>query len=281
MECDQPGKAIAGRVGGPVLWLTVILTGCASTPSERDQAQSKLDDLDARMARIVSNQVQLSQRLDEIQSGVRELQGRMEEMEHGNDMAAKRQRDLYADLDRRIAALGGPAAGAAASGGSAAPAAGGGGAGGAAAGTAGEAAGAAAEGDAAASSGPSSVEQAVYTQAFDALKAGSYSVAITGFKGFLTSYPSSPLAENAQYWLGEAYYVNREYEPAAGAFRTVLKKWPDSRRAPDALLKLGFAQLQQKQYPAARATLEEVTRKYPGTDSAKLAGERLARIPAQ
>jgi tol-pal system protein YbgF len=268
MERDQSGQAIAACLNGAVLLLTAILAGCASTPSE-DPVQAKLNDLDARMARIVSNQVQLSQRIDEIQSGIRELQGRMEEMEHSNDMAAKRQRDLYADLDRRIAALGGPAAGAAASGG------------GAAAGTAGQAVGAAAEGDAAASTGPSSVEQAVYTQAFDALKAGSYSVAITGFKGFLTSYPSSPLAENAQYWLGESYYVNREYESAAGAFRTVLKKWPDSRRAPDALLKLGFAQLQQKQYPAARATLEEVTKKYPGTDSAKLAGERLARIPAQ
>jgi TolA-binding protein len=52
----------------------------------------------------------------------------------------------------------------------------------------------------------------VYGQSFDALKAGSYSIAITGFKDFLSSYPSSPLAENAQYWLGEAYYVTRDLE---------------------------------------------------------------------
>jgi tol-pal system protein YbgF len=290
MERIQPGQAIAVRISGATLLLTAILTGCASTPSEQDPVQLKLNDLDARMARIVANQVQLSQRLDEIQSGVRDLQGRMEEMDHSNEVAAKRQRDLYGDLDRRIAALGGPAAGAAAAGGSAGAASRGAGnaAGGAGAaeGTGDAAAGggaAAATGgtDAAAGTGPSSVEQAVYTQAFDALKAGSYSVAITGFKGFLGTYPSSPLAENAQYWLGEAYYVNREYESAGGAFRTVLKKWPDSRRAPDALLKLGLSQLQQKQIPAARATLEEVTKKYPGTDSAKLAAERLARVPAQ
>src|ERR1700693_5475020 len=93
---------------------------------------------------------------------------------------------------------------------------------------------------AAAGNAPSSVEQAVYSQAFDALKAGSYSVAITGFKDFLGTYPASALAENAQYWLGEAYYVNHDYEAAAGAFRAVLKKWPDSRKAPDALLKLGY-----------------------------------------
>ena len=121
----------------------------------------------------------------------------------------------------------------------------------------------------------------MYSQAFDALKAGSYSVAITGFKDFLQSYPGSPLAENAQYWLGEAYYVNHDYDSAAGAFRTVLKKWPDSRKAPDALLKLGYSQYEQKQYQAARVTLGEVTRRYPGTDSARLAAARLKRIPPQ
>jgi tol-pal system protein YbgF len=125
------------------------------------------------------------------------------------------------------------------------------------------------------------VEQAVYNQSFDALKAGSYSTAITGFRSFLDTYPQSPLAENAEYWLGETYYVNHNYDAAAEAFRTVLKKWPDARKAPDAMLKLGFTQYEQKQYGAARATLAEVVRKYPGSDAAKLASERLQHLPAQ
>ncbi|MGC1730192.1 MAG: tol-pal system protein YbgF, partial [Steroidobacteraceae bacterium] len=128
---------------------------------------------------------------------------------------------------------------------------------------------------------PSTVEQAVYNQSFDALKAGSYSVAVTSFKNFLATYPDSSLAPNAQYWLGEAYYVNRDYDSASSAFRTVLRKWPDSAKAPSALLKLGFAQLEQKQYSAARATLTQVTQKYPDSDSAKQAADRLRRIPAQ
>src|SRR6202007_569605 len=103
--------------------------------------------------------------------------------------------------------------------------------------------------------GASSVEQAVYSQAFGALKAGSYSVAITGFKDFLSSYPASPLAENAQYWLGEAYYVSRSYDDASTAFRSVISKYPQSRKAPDAMLKLGYTQYEQKQYAEARKTL--------------------------
>jgi tol-pal system protein YbgF len=259
------------------LSVAALAAGCASTPPEADPVQLKLNDLDARITRIeriVANQVEAAQHLDEVQSNVRQLRGRLEELEHSNEALAKQQRDLYADLDKRLAAAGGAAAGAAAAGGAAA-----GGASGETAAAGGAATPGAAAG-AAAGNAPSSVEQAVYSQAFDALKAGSYSVAITGFKDFLGTYPASALAENAQYWLGEAYYVNHDYDAAAIAFRTVLKKWPDSRKAPDALLKLGYTQYAQKQNAAARATLAEVMRKYPGSDSAKLAAERLRRVAA-
>jgi len=64
-------------------------------------------------------------------------------------------------------------------------------------------------------------------KAFSALKAGSYSVAITGFRISL-DLSASGLAENAQYWLGEAYYVTRSYDDAGTAFRTVLQKYPQS-----------------------------------------------------
>jgi tol-pal system protein YbgF len=254
------------RAGLAALSVLAVLAGCASTPPEEDPVQQKLTDLEGRTERTersVNNQVAVSQHVDEMQAQLRELQGRIDELEHANQTLMKQQRDMYADLDKR---LGGGAAGTA---GAAAP--------GAVAGGAAGAADAAGSADAA----PSSTEQAVYSQAFDALKAGSYSVAIAGFKDFMGTYPQSPLAENAQYWLGEAYYVNHDYDAAAGAFRAVLKKWPDSRKAPDALLKLGYTQYAQKQYPAAKATLTDVTQKYPGTDSARLAAERLKRIPEQ
>ncbi|MBS0377372.1 MAG: tol-pal system protein YbgF [Proteobacteria bacterium] len=253
------------RASLPVLSLCALLSGCATTPEE-DPVQQKLTDLDGRTDRLergVQNQVAQSQRVDELQAQVRELQGRIDELEHGQANLAKQQRDLYSDLDKRISG----GAGAAAAGGATAGAAAG----------AGPADAPPAAGDA----GASSTEQAVYQQAFDALKAGSYSLAITGFKDFLSTYPQSPLAENAQYWLGEAYYVNHDYDSAGGAFRTVLKKWPDSRKAPDALLKLGYTQFAQKQYPQAKQTLTDVTQKYPGSDAAKLAQDRLKKIPAQ
>jgi tol-pal system protein YbgF len=251
--------------------------------------QVKLNDIDARVTRIeriISNQslVELAQHLDQVQADVRQLRGRVEELEYNTESMHKQQRDLYGDLDKRLAAIGGGAAGAGAAGalsGGSSPQSGAGAAG--SAGPPSAAAGAGAAGSAAADSGGvgSSEEQRVYGQSFDALKAGSYSIAITGFKDFLTSYPSSPLAENAQYWLGEAYYVTREYDSASGAFRTVLQKWPDSRKAPDALLKLGYTQIAQNRVGDGRATLSQVVQKYPGTDAAKLAADRLQRTPAK
>jgi tol-pal system protein YbgF len=271
--------------------VTLLAAGCATTPPEEDPVQIKLNELDARVAkieRVITNQslVELAQHLDSTQAEVRQLRGRLDELEKSNDDVRKQERDLYGDLDKRITTLQGGAPGAGGSAGIAGPSgssgAGGAGAAGAIAAGAAVAGAAGAAGSAggagAAATSASTVEQTVYSQAFDALKAGSYSVAITGFKDFLTNYPSSPLAENAQYWLGEAYYVNRDFDAAAGAFRTVLKKWPDSRKAPDAMLKLGYTQFEQKQVAEGRATLTEVTQKFPDSDAAKLANDRLHRM---
>jgi tol-pal system protein YbgF len=240
-----------------------VVSGCATTPEEDPVLQGKLSDLDARLTRLEranQTQVEMAQHQEAAQAELRELRGLIEQMQHDNAALRKQQHDLYTDLDARVKAL--------------SP---GGAAGGAAGGTSGGAPAA----DAPGGNAPSSTEQAVYSQSFDALKAGSYSIAITGFKDFLKNYPQSPLAENAQYWLGEAYYVNHDYESAGEAFRTVLKKWPDARKASDALLKLGYTQVEQRQYAAARSTLTAVTQKYPGTDSAKLAADKLRHIPAQ
>jgi tol-pal system protein YbgF len=262
----------------------------------------KLNDLEARVTRterIISNQslVELAQHLDQVQADVRQLRGRIEELEYKEEALRKQQRDLYNDLDKRVSALGGGSSrlsssgggssgGSSSGGGSGSDGSSGGGAGAAAAagaaagGASGGAAGTAGGSDSGAAAASSSEEQTVYAQSFDALKAGSYSVAITGFKGFLSSYPSSPLAENAQYWLGEAYYVTHDLDAAAGAFRTVTQKWPNSRKTPDAMLKLGYTQLDQKKVSEGRVTLSQVVQKYPGTDAARLATERLQRTPA-
>ena len=122
-------------------------------------------------------------------------------------------------------------------------------------------------------------DQAAYNHAFDALKASDYNAAIAQFRDFLRLYPHSALADNAQYWLGEGYYVTRDYDNAIAAFRAVGEQYPQSRKAPDALLKVGYAQYELKHMAEARTTLGQVVQRYPGTEAAKLAADRLMKIP--
>lgn len=241
----------------------LLSAGCTTNPAN-DPLQVRLNDIDTRLGnveRVVSNQslVDLSRRLDTLEAQLREQRGNVEVLQNNSDTARKSERDLYADVDKRIAALeGNPRA---------APGAG---------------APSGAAVTAAASTGDSMADdQAAYNAAFEKLKGGNYSEAIVGFQGFMNHYPSSNLLDNAQYWIGEAYYVTRDYEHAAHAFRTVGERWPASRKAPDALLKLGYTQFEQKHLTEARTTLGQVVERFPGTDAARLAQERLQKLPPE
>jgi tol-pal system protein YbgF len=254
----MPGYAAATAA----LLSTILLGGCAVSP-DKDPVQIRLNDLDTRLQRIervLTNQslLELSQRIESMQSEIRTMRGEVELLQNDSQGGKSQNRALYGDLERRLAALetlGGVGATAVAPGGvnnagSAVPPAAAGG------------------------------EQAAYDAAFGALKGGDYQKAIGGFKSFVSAYPSSPLASNAQYWLGEAYYVTREYPSAIAAFQKVTTDWPDSRKAPDALVKIGFTQSALGKNGEARVTLEDVVRRYPGTEAAQLATERLKRLPA-
>lgn len=265
--------------------LATLLTGCATGPSP---TQIRLDNLDARVSkieRVVSNGslVQLAQQQASLQAEVSTLRGRLDRLEQSNQRLSRQQHDLYADLSKRVSALEQQstaeqaaiqaAAAASAGSGSAGSASGAG-----AAGSSGSAAAGASSNSGSIAGmlpGVTPTQQSVYEQAFGALKAGSYSVAISGFEGFLKGYPTSPLAPNAEYWLGETHFVDQHYRRAEQAFRSVFTLWPNSAKAPDAMLALGNVLLVQGRTHAGRAMLRQVVKQFPETDAAKRAAKRL------
>ena len=95
---------------------------------------------------------------------------------------------------------------------------------------------------------------------------------------FLKKYPDSSLADNAQYWLGEAYYDQRNYEQALTEFRRVVKRYPSGNKAPDALLKIGYCYAKLGDVAAARDVLAQVVEVYPKTAAARLATKRLEEL---
>lgn len=102
-----------------------------------------------------------------------------------------------------------------------------------------------------------------YDASIDLLKRGEFEAARVNFDKFLELYPNDQLAGNAQYWLGETYYVRGDYKQAADAFLKGYTTYEASPKAPDSLLKLGITLSALGQKEAACATMNELKRRFP------------------
>ncbi|MDH5355222.1 MAG: tol-pal system protein YbgF [Gammaproteobacteria bacterium] len=282
------------------------LTQQVRTLSERSEnAASVLRSMQqevTKMSRLIDNRamLELMQSVEQLSSEISLLRGEMEQQSNDISQIKKRQRELYLDIDRRLRDLESRAVSKAPS---TAPVE--------VPGlneaqeedtpvvsnTATTTAGGATEStglisDATSSPGSSqgsqstagssnasvSKEQAAYQAAFDTLKEGRYNKAKAEFSRFLKQYPDSSFAGNAQYWLGEANYVTRNFDQGIIEFELVLSRYPSSSKVPDAMLKLGYTYYEKKQYNKAKIMLTELRKRYPNATAARLAGKRLDRI---
>jgi tol-pal system protein YbgF len=119
-----------------------------------------------------------------------------------------------------------------------------------------------------------------YEAAINQLKRGQFDVAEAEFANFLKRYPTHNLAGNAQYWLGETFYVRGAYRQAAEAFLTGYSTYSSSTKAPDSLLKLGMTLAALGQQEQACATLGELTRRFPSATQAVKQRAQLERTRA-
>lgn len=123
-----------------------------------------------------------------------------------------------------------------------------------------------------------SEERDAYQAAFDTLKEGRYKKAKTELRTFLDRFPNSSFAGNAQYWLGEAHYVTRNFEQGIAEFQNVLTLYPTSNKVPDAMLKLGYTFYELKQFDQAKSILQDLRERFPKATASRLAAKRLDRI---
>ncbi len=252
----------------PLLLGSLVVAGCAALPTEEDPVQLRLTDMEARLIRVErmldsQSLAMLASEVDQLQREAQQLRGEIESLQFEFEQAQDRQRQQYLDLDDRVqlmesrtGQLGLPTPVGDSSGG---------------------AAGSLAPGTLPL---PGAGDRANYQAAFELLKEGRYDESGNAFRQFLVSFPDSPLADNAQYWLAETDYVNRRFREALPQFQRVLDQYPDSRKYPDALLKIGYTNYELQNWGAAREALQRVVDEFADTTAARLAQQRLERMRA-
>ena len=104
-------------------------------------------------------------------------------------------------------------------------------------------------------------EKELYEKAQRLYRSGNYIDAVIVFKKYINSFPKSTLADNAQYWIGEGYYSQRDYRRAAEEFEKVAD-FPDDSKIPDASLKKGYCYFNMKKYTEARKIFSQIVDKY-------------------
>lgn len=198
-------------------------------------------------------QVQITQ----MQEQMRDMNGRVEEVQHKITMLEDRLNRMTEDLEIRLLALedavkgGGTVPPAAASNGGAAPDDEGGEQ--------------LAATPAALPSLPEGSPREQYDFAYNLLKNHQWNEGRAALEAFLEQNPEDELADNAAYWLGETYYINKQYKEAAKAFLDGYRKYPKADKAPDNLLKLGKSLAALNQPDKACTTYAKLLEDYPNS----------------
>lgn len=207
--------------------------------------------IEARFDQQAKAQLDLANQIQRQAEENARLRGQIETLNYELETAKKRQQDFYLDLDTRLRKFEGQANAAVAvdptNGANSKPA-----------------------------SDPAKESQE-YEAALNQFKGGKYKEAAVGFGAFVQKYPDSSLAPNAQYWLGNAWYAQRDCKRAIEAQSIVTTKYAETPKAPDAWLAISTCQQEMGNAAGAKRSLETLVGKYPTSPAAESAQQRLKK----
>jgi len=118
----------------------------------------------------------------------------------------------------------------------------------------------------------------LYEMAWADYVGAQYNLAISGFENYIRSYGRTEQAGDAQYFIGESYYLQGMYREAAAAYDRGISDYPNSKLIPDMYFKRGMALNAIGQTDRARESWEYVVKNFPNTDAGRLARQRLDQI---
>ena len=211
-------------------------------------AEELLTKLDAANKQQTSALLDLQTMIDAQNAELRKLRGLNEELAHNLQDADKRQKDFYVDLDGRLRRF--------------------------------EAEGVSADKTAGDKSKAedSPAENRALEAAYGFYKSEHYEDAVTSFQDFLVKYPKSIHTANVRYWLGNAYFVLKDYKNSLESFQIIASKFDTYPKIADVLFSIVDCQEALNNKDAAKVTLKQIAAKYPNSDAAAKAKKELATL---
>ena len=123
--------------------------------------------------------------------------------------------------------------------------------------------------------GPPPSADTLYSNGLRDLTSGKYDLARSEFDDYLKYYGDTDLASNAQYWLGEIAYAQKDYNTAVQQYDKVITNYPRSFKLASAHFKKGMALLELGQKNSGVKELREVVKRYPGTEEERRSRAKL------
>jgi tol-pal system protein YbgF len=211
--------------------------------------EESLTKLDAANKQKTSALLDLQTLIDAQNSELRKLRGQNEELIHSLQDAEKRQKDFYVDLDGRLRRF-----------------------------EAGDSASIdRASGIKNKSDDPVS-ENRAFEAAYGFYKAERYQNAVNAFQEFLINYPKSVHTANVRYWMGNAYFVLKDYKSSLESYQILATKFDSYPKMVDVLFSIVDCQESLNDKDAAKQTLKQIIAKFPNTEAAAKAKKDLTAL---
>ncbi len=252
------------------LFLVLYLVSCPASAGlfADEDARNQVQLLEARVVKLeearasaeedskirTHSLLDLQMQLEAQAAEIRKLHGQNEELVHDLQDAEKRQKDFYVDLDSRVRRF-----------------------------EAGDATavqpvpGKAGRVDSTRDANPVGENKAFET-AYGFYKTEDYQNAAIAFRDFLKQFPQTGHEANVYYWMGNAYFLIKDYANSLDSYQALVSKYVDHPRVPEVMLNIAECQLELKNKVAAKKTLKQIITQFPGSDASDNAKKRLATI---
>jgi tol-pal system protein YbgF len=216
------------------------------------QANKKLQsaEIEALSTRTSDQFLNMQNEIELLKQEISELRGELEVVNHALAIADKRQRDLYADTDRRIRKFESSLVG-----------------------------------DGAGLLAPSSVGGGADTGEVDSYKAhkaaygfsqkSEHKAAFDAYNAFIATYPDSKYMPDAIYGLGYSQFALKNYKSSIASQKKLLAIYPNSAKASNAMYSIANSHIQLGQVRSAKEMLRRLIAKYPSAAVAPNAEKRL------